>query len=153
MQALALDIGDARVGVACGSTRTGIAMPVCVLPAHEVFSHAPSFRRVVEDHEPDVLVVGRQLTMQGEPGPQAQKLTEIGQKIAQRLGLEVEFVDERLTSSEAKRILREQGVSRTIPKWLELDAETLTGKVVALPQRDDIDLTIEEHLIVEFYSR
>ena len=111
MQALALDIGDARVGVACGSTRTGIAMPVCVLPAHEVFSHAPRFRRVVEDHEPDVLVVGRPLTMQGEPGPQAQKLTEIGQQIAQRLGLEVEFVDERLTSSEAKRILREQGLN------------------------------------------
>ena len=40
-----------------------------------------------------------------------------------------------------------------IPKWLEFDADTLTGKVVALPQRDDIDLTIEEHLIVEFYSR
>ena len=99
------------MGVACGSTRTGIARPVCVLPAHEVFSHAPSFRRVVEDHEPDVLVVGRPLTMQGEPGPQAQKLTEIGQKIAQRLGLEVEFVDERLTSSEAKRILREQGLN------------------------------------------
>lgn len=111
MQALALDIGDARVGVACGNTRTGIAMPVCVLPAHEVFSHAPSFRRVVEDHEPDVLVVGRPLTMQGEPGPQAQKLTEIGQQIAQRLGLEVAFVDERLTSSEAKRILREQGLN------------------------------------------
>ena len=111
MQALALDIGDARVGVACGNTRTGISMPVCVLPAHEVFSHAPSFRRVVEDHEPDVLVVGRPLTMQGEPGPQAQKLTEIGQQIAQRLGLEVEFVDERLTSSEAKRILREQGLN------------------------------------------
>ena len=111
MQALALDIGDARVGVACGSTRTGIAMPVCVLPAHEVFSHAPSFRRVVEDHEPDVLVVGRPLPMQGEPGPQAQKLTEIGQQIAQRLSLEVEFVDERLTSSEAKRILREQGLN------------------------------------------
>ena len=54
---------------------------------------------------------------------------------------------------ELFKTLREQGVSRTIPKWLELDAETLTGKVVALPQRDDIDLTIEEHLIVEFHSR
>ena len=49
--------------------------------------------------------------------------------------------------------LREQGASRTIPKRLEFDAESLTGKVVALPQRDDIDLTIEEHLIVEYYSR
>ena len=49
--------------------------------------------------------------------------------------------------------LREQGSKNTIPKWLELDAENLSGKVMALPQRDDIDLTIEEHLIVEYYSR
>ncbi len=54
---------------------------------------------------------------------------------------------------ELFKTLREQGASRTIPKWLELDAETLAGKVVALPERQDIDLTIEEHLIVEFYSR
>ncbi len=51
------------------------------------------------------------------------------------------------------KALREQGAGRTVPKWLELDADTLTGKVIAMPQRDDIDLTIEEHLIVEFYSR
>ena len=49
--------------------------------------------------------------------------------------------------------LREQGAKRTVPEWLELDAENLSGKVVALPKREDIDLTIEEHLIVEYYSR
>ena len=49
--------------------------------------------------------------------------------------------------------LREQGAKRTIPAWLELDEQTLTGKVTALPSREDIDLTISEHLIVEFYSR
>ena len=49
--------------------------------------------------------------------------------------------------------LKEQGAKRTVSQWLELDSENLTGKVLALPQREDIDLTIEEHLIVEFYSR
>ena len=49
--------------------------------------------------------------------------------------------------------LREQGAAKPIPKWLELDTENLTGKIATMPQRDDIDLTIEEHLIVEFYSR
>lgn len=39
------------------------------------------------------------------------------------------------------------------PKWLEFNTKTLTGKVLALPERDDIDLSIQEHLIVEFYSR
>jgi len=39
------------------------------------------------------------------------------------------------------------------PKWLEVDANTLSGKVLANPARDDIDLNISEHLIIELYSR
>ena len=40
-----------------------------------------------------------------------------------------------------------------MPKWLEFDPETLTGKVIALPVREDIDSNIQEHLIVELYSK
>ena len=39
------------------------------------------------------------------------------------------------------------------PKWLEFDANTLTGKILANPEREDIDLSIKEHLIIEKYSR
>lgn len=46
-----------------------------------------------------------------------------------------------------------KGAKITTPKWLEFDAENLTGKVNAMPQRDDIDLDIKEHLIIELYSR
>ncbi|MGN1249994.1 MAG: 30S ribosomal protein S4 [Candidatus Spyradocola sp.] len=46
-----------------------------------------------------------------------------------------------------------EGTGVIVPKWLTLDAENLTGKVVALPAREDIDCPIEEHLIVELYSR
>ncbi len=42
---------------------------------------------------------------------------------------------------------------RNAPQWLELDKENLVGKVVALPNREDIDLPINEQLIVELYSR
>lgn len=42
---------------------------------------------------------------------------------------------------------------RVIPKWLEFDAENLSGKVVSLPEREDIDLPVKEHLIVELYSK
>lgn len=62
-------------------------------------------------------------------------------------------IRERSRNMDHFKDLKEQGASKLVPKWLELDAENLTGKVVALPQRDDVDLTIEEHLIVEFYSR
>ena len=62
-------------------------------------------------------------------------------------------VRERSRDMQNMKAIREQGASKPMPKWLEMDMENLTGKVIAMPQRDDIDLTIEEHLIVEFYSR
>lgn len=40
-----------------------------------------------------------------------------------------------------------------MPKWLEMNNDLLTGKVIALPQREDIDVSVEEHLIVELYSK
>ena len=61
-------------------------------------------------------------------------------------------VKERTAKGEYFKSIREEGV-RNLPKWLTLDAENLKGSVIALPQRDDIDLTIEEHQIVELYSR
>jgi small subunit ribosomal protein S4 len=42
---------------------------------------------------------------------------------------------------------------KVVPSWLDVDRETLTGKVLALPTRPDIETTIDERLIVEFYSR
>lgn len=109
MVALALDIGDARIGVAV-SDRTGtVASPVKVLPAAEVLGLSRSFRAIVADHEPDVLVVGRPRTLAGEDGPQAERVMEAGRDLARALGLGAEFADERLSSAEAKRILREQG--------------------------------------------
>jgi len=47
----------------------------------------------------------------------------------------------------------EANASRVIPKWLELDKNKTVAKVLAEPTREDIDLPIEEHLIVELYSK
>ncbi len=47
----------------------------------------------------------------------------------------------------------EANASRAAPKWLDYDANNMVGKVVAMPARDDIDLPVEEHLIVELYSK
>lgn len=111
MRALALDIGEVRVGIAVSDSSGRVASPVCVLPAQEVLSHASTFRRVLEDWEPDVIVSGRPKTMAGEDGPQAARIMEQAQRIADACGLPLEFADERLSSAEAKRILREQGLS------------------------------------------
>ncbi len=62
-------------------------------------------------------------------------------------------VKENKRSNKYFTALKESEKSLNIPKWLELDAEKLEGKVIALPQRDDIDSQIAEHMIVELYSK
>ena len=53
----------------------------------------------------------------------------------------------------AIKIAVEENGSRPVPAWLEKDQEKLSGKVVTLATREDIDLPVEEHLIVERYSK
>lgn len=59
---------------------------------------------------------------------------------------------ERSKEIEHFKVLKE-GTGRIVPKWLSLDAENLTARVESAPRREDIDLTINEQLIVEYYSR
>lgn len=47
----------------------------------------------------------------------------------------------------------ESNKSRVVPKWLDVNVDNFTVKVVQLPSREDIDINIEEHLIVELYSK
>ena len=60
-------------------------------------------------------------------------------------------VKENKRQKEMFKALKE--VKVVMPKWLEFDATKLEGRILELPKRDDIDLAIEEHLIVELYSR
>ena len=53
----------------------------------------------------------------------------------------------------AIKIAVEENGSRPVPAWLEKDSEKLSGKVIALATREDVDLPVEEHLIVELYSK
>ena len=47
----------------------------------------------------------------------------------------------------------EENSARPVPEWLQKDAQNLSGKVVRLPVREDVDIPVEEHLIVELYSK
>jgi small subunit ribosomal protein S4 len=57
-----------------------------------------------------------------------------------------------LSSVKLKRNL-EDAASRNLPEWLEYNPTTYTAKIKALPTREQIDIPIQEHLIVELYSR
>ena len=99
------------MGIAVWDPGERVASPVCVLPASEVLGNAKPFRRVLEDWEPELLLCGLPYTMAGEEGPQAARIRAVAQKISAACGLPCEFADERLSSREAKRSLREKGLS------------------------------------------
>ena len=62
-------------------------------------------------------------------------------------------VAEKSRSSEKFKAIVEANGSRPVPQWLELDSNNLSGKITVLPNREDIDLDVQEHLIVELYSK
>lgn len=69
-----------------------------------------------------------------------------------KVGDVVALADKAKSSPKTKAISDIAG-GKVIPKWLEYNAENFVGKVIALPAREDIDLPIKEHLIVELYSK
>ena len=62
-------------------------------------------------------------------------------------------VREKSKNSVRVKEIVETNANRVVPKWLSMDKNTLTGKVITLAARDDIDYEVEEHLIVELYSK
>lgn len=69
-----------------------------------------------------------------------------------QVGDVVAVKDKSKNSPKIKSIVEIAG-GRVVPKWLEFDEENLFGKVITLPEREDIDLPVQEHLIVEHYSK
>ena len=65
----------------------------------------------------------------------------------------IEVREKSRASVKFKGLLGEDAPIVTLPKWLTRDKNTLQGTVVALPTREDIDFPVEEHLIVELYSK
>ena len=65
----------------------------------------------------------------------------------------IEVAEKSRASVKFKRLLGEDAIAVNVPKWLDHAKNTLEGKVVALPTREDIDFPVEEHLIVELYSK
>ncbi|MDR1194198.1 MAG: 30S ribosomal protein S4 [Peptococcaceae bacterium] len=69
-----------------------------------------------------------------------------------RIGDQIAVKNKSKESPKFKE-MKEIAAGRTVPAWLEMDAENLVGRIVALPARENIDIPVQEHLIVELYSR
>ena len=73
--------------------------------------------------------------------------------VVYRLGFVIEVGEKSRSSVKFKRLTGEDAPIVNLPKWLDRAKNTLQGTVVTMPARDDIDFPVEEHLIVELYSK
>lgn len=66
-----------------------------------------------------------------------------------------EIISLKESSRNADRMkdIVERNSNRLVPKWIDMNRDTLEGKIIALADREDIDFPVEEHLIVEYYSK
>jgi putative Holliday junction resolvase len=106
---LGLDIGERRIGVAVSDPSGRVATPLVVLDARALARDMTPLRRIIEDYEPEELVVGLPLTLSGEEGPQAASIRATVRRLIEPLGTAVAYHDERFTSTEAERAMAAAG--------------------------------------------
>jgi len=108
---LAIDHGARRMGLAVSDPLGITAQGIETLQRRNKRSDFARLQRVINEYEVQEIVVGYPLRMSGEEGTQSQKVAEFAEELRQRFGLPVHLLDERLTSAEANRLLREAEVS------------------------------------------
>ena len=92
----------------------------------------------------------RQLTSHGHFTVNGQKVDIASYRV--KPGDVIAVREKSRSSAKFKALVEELGATAT-PKWLEKEKDSFEGKVIAMPQRDDIDYEVAEHLIVELYSK
>ncbi|MGW7416934.1 Holliday junction resolvase RuvX [Streptomyces sp. NPDC054863] len=108
---LAIDVGDARIGVASCDPDGVLATPVETVPGRDVPAAHRRLRQLVEEYEPLEVVVGLPRSLNGGEGPAAVKVRKFAQELAKGIApIGVRLVDERMTTVTAAQGLRASGV-------------------------------------------
>ena len=109
MRYLAIDLGDKRTGLATGDDITNLAGPVGVIELPRGPRLMKALRDAVEEHQPDAIVLGLPLNMDGTEGERVKIVRAIGDELARAVNRPVHYQDERLTSETANQQLARTG--------------------------------------------
>lgn len=109
---LGLDLGRVRIGVALSDPLGMTAQPLEVLKSEGTQKDIIAIGERVDRHEVAQVIVGLPFNMDGTESSTTQRVREFTAKLAGRLDIPVLFVDERLTSKQAERLMIEGGASR-----------------------------------------
>ncbi|MEW1718800.1 Holliday junction resolvase RuvX [Streptomyces sp. NPDC093109] len=108
---LAIDVGDARIGVASCDPDGILATPVETVPGRDVPAAHRRLRQIVAEYEPIEVLIGLPRSLNGGEGPAAAKVRLFAQEVARGIApLPVRLVDERMSTVTASQGLRASGV-------------------------------------------
>lgn len=108
---LALDLGKRRIGLALSDELGITAQGLETLQRTNIREDLARLAQLAHDRQVSLILMGNPLHMSGQAGRQAEYAREFADRLHAATGIPVEFRDERLTTVEAQRVLRESGIS------------------------------------------
>ena len=112
MRIVAVDLGDVRTGLAAGDDVVRIVQPLKVVEERDPARRLERVADEIDRHGADRIVVGLPLNMDGTEGEAAVAARRFGEALAGRIGVPVDYQDERLTSFDADERLKGSGLTR-----------------------------------------
>jgi len=109
MRILALDLGERRIGIALSDPLGWLATPLTVLGCSNRKAELAAIEELVHKHQVEQVVVGYPRSLNGTVGPQAQRVDRYAAQLRARLPVPVILWDERLSTSQAERLIHETG--------------------------------------------
>lgn len=112
MRIMALDLGTKRVGVALSDELHITANGLTVLDRKPHAKFLEKIGELVKEHEVGLIVLGMPTRMDGTFGPESQRTMAMVYELKKHIGIEIDTLDERLSTVAAERVLLEADVSR-----------------------------------------
>ena len=131
MQIIAFDFGEKKIGVAVGQTSTNTSSPLQIIFNKDDKTNWISISSLLDEWKPDLILLGKPLNMDGSESEIMKKVDKFYKELKSIYDADIEFVDERLTTFEAREILKDEkhdnvdahAAKILIDNWFDINRE------------------------------
>tara|TARA_A100001011_G_C14282399_1_gene832170 strand:+ start:561 stop:956 length:396 start_codon:yes stop_codon:yes gene_type:complete len=131
MQIVAFDFGTKKIGVAVGQTATYSSSPLQIIINKDNKINWSEISILLNEWNPELIIVGKPLNMDGTDSEIMKQVEKFYEKLKNTFDVNLEYIDERLTTFEAKQILEDTDIDQVdanaakilIDNWFEMNKE------------------------------
>jgi putative Holliday junction resolvase len=129
MQIIAFDYGTKKIGVAVGQTETYTSSPLQIIINKDDKVNWNEISILLNEWKPELIIIGKPLNMDGSDSEIMKQVEKFYQKLKNTYDINLEYIDERLTTFEAKQILEDTDINQVdanaakilIDNWFEIN--------------------------------